>query len=85
MPTVKKEDGEKGPDEPQANPEAAGGQEEGGSGNNGSSASGEGATGSGDGEANGSKTTAPPPTQINKLKFAGPLHVRKDRRQSSSR
>ncbi|KAF4532339.1 hypothetical protein B566_EDAN003642 [Ephemera danica] len=27
----------------------------------------------------------PPPTQINKLKFSGPPHVKKDKRQSSSR
>lgn len=28
---------------------------------------------------------APPPTQINKMKFTGPAHLKKDRRQSSSR
>ena len=28
---------------------------------------------------------APPPTQINKMKFNGPPHMKKDRRQSSSR
>ena len=28
---------------------------------------------------------APPPTQINKMKFSGPPHIKKDRRQSSSR
>ena len=28
---------------------------------------------------------APPPTQINKMKFSGPAHLKKDRRQSSSR
>ena len=37
-----------------------------------------------DDSSNG-KANPPPPTQINKLKFGGPLHVRKDRRQSSSR
>jgi len=28
---------------------------------------------------------APPPTQINKMKYAGPTHLKKERRQSSSR
>ena len=28
---------------------------------------------------------APPPTAINKMKFSGPPHIKKDRRQSSSR
>jgi len=28
---------------------------------------------------------APPPTQINKIKYGGPAHIKKDRRQSSSR
>ena len=28
---------------------------------------------------------APPPTQINKMKFTGSAHIKKDRRQSSSR
>jgi len=28
---------------------------------------------------------APPPTQINKMKYAGPSHIKKERRQSSSR
>ena len=41
---------------------------------------GEGGSGSGD-EA----SKAPPPTQINKMKFTGPPHLKKDRRQSSSR
>jgi hypothetical protein len=27
----------------------------------------------------------PPPTQINKIKYPGPPHIKKDRRQSSSR
>jgi serine/threonine-protein phosphatase 2A regulatory subunit B' len=34
---------------------------------------------------NGKYPNAPPPTQINKMKYAGPSHIRKDRRQSSSR
>ena len=28
---------------------------------------------------------APPPTQINKIKYSGPPHIKKERRQSSSR
>ena len=28
---------------------------------------------------------APPPTQINKIKYSGPAHIKKERRQSSSR
>jgi len=35
------------------------------------------------GESDSSK--APPPTQINKIKYSGPPHIKKDRRQSSSR
>jgi len=27
----------------------------------------------------------PPPTQINKMKYPGPPHIKKDKRQSSSR
>jgi len=34
---------------------------------------------------NGKSSNAPPPTQINKLKYSGPPHIRKERRQSSSR
>jgi len=30
-------------------------------------------------------TNVPPPTQINKIKYPGPPHIKKDRRQSSSR
>lgn len=30
-------------------------------------------------------TKAPPPTQINKIKYSGPPHIKKERRQSSSR
>ena len=41
---------------------------------------GEGAGGGGD-----DASKAPPPTQINKMKFTGPAHIKKDRRQSSSR
>ena len=39
-------------------------------------------------EAAGSESEspkAPPPTQINKMKFTGAPHIKKDRRQSSSR
>ena len=42
---------------------------------------GEGAGGGGGDDA----SKAPPPTQINKMKFTGPAHIKKDRRQSSSR
>jgi serine/threonine-protein phosphatase 2A regulatory subunit B' len=35
------------------------------------------------GESDSAK--APPPTQINKIKYSGPPHIKKDRRQSSSR
>jgi len=35
------------------------------------------------GESDSSK--APPPTQINKIKYSGPPHIKKERRQSSSR
>jgi len=35
------------------------------------------------GESDSSK--APPPTQINKIKYSGPSHIKKERRQSSSR
>ena len=41
-----------------------------------------------DGAGGGSgdeSSKAPPPTQINKMKFTGPPHMKKDRRQSSSR
>jgi len=40
-----------------------------------------------DSEASGETDTtkAPPPTQINKIKYAGPPHIKKERRQSSSR
>ena len=41
---------------------------------------GEGAGGGGD-----DASKAPPPTQISKMKFTGPAHIKKDRRQSSSR
>ena len=46
--------------------------------------------GGADGEEDGSNgksssTSAPPPTQINKMKYGGPAHLRKERRQSSSR
>lgn len=49
------------------------------------------AAGGGDGDAssddgtNGKASNAPPPTQINKMKYGGPAHLRKERRQSSSR
>ena len=33
----------------------------------------------------GESPKAPPPTQINKMKFTGSAHIKKDRRQSSSR
>lgn len=36
-------------------------------------------------EAGEDGAKAPPPTQINKMKFSGPAHMKKDRRQSSSR
>ena len=35
------------------------------------------------GESDSAK--APPPTQINKIKYSGPPHIKKERRQSSSR
>lgn len=50
----------------------------------GDSSGAEGGGGSG-GEDNNGKLHAPPPTQINKLKYSGPPHMRKERRQSSSR
>ena len=43
---------------------------------------GDGAGGGGSGDES---VKAPPPTQINKMKFTGPPHMKKDRRQSSSR
>ena len=43
---------------------------------------GDGAGGGGSGDES---AKAPPPTQINKMKFTGPPHMKKDRRQSSSR
>lgn len=42
------------------------------------------ADGEKDGELRG-PNGAPPPTQINKIKYGGPPHIKKDRRQSSSR
>jgi len=36
-------------------------------------------------DKNGKNAPAPPPTQINKMKFTGPTHIKKERRQSSSR
>jgi serine/threonine-protein phosphatase 2A regulatory subunit B' len=30
-------------------------------------------------------SNVPPPTQINKIKYPGPPHIKKDKRQSSSR
>lgn len=36
-------------------------------------------------DSNGKAVHAPPPTQINKMKFTGASHIRKERRQSSSR
>lgn len=40
----------------------------------------------GEGSGSGDEASkAPPPTQINKMKFTGPPHLKKDRRQSSSR
>lgn len=39
----------------------------------------------GEGAGGDDATKAPPPTQINKMKFTGPAHIKKDRRQSSSR
>ena len=44
---------------------------------------GDGSAGGADG--NGKSSSAPPPTQINKIKYGGPAHIRKERRQSSSR
>ena len=42
--------------------------------------------GAGGGGGSGDESSkAPPPTQINKMKFTGPPHMKKDRRQSSSR
>lgn len=40
---------------------------------------------SGDNSNSNNNNNPPPPTQISKMKFGAPIHVRKDRRQSSSR
>lgn len=38
-----------------------------------------------DGGSDSDSSKPPPPTQINKIKYSGPPHIKKERRQSSSR